>query len=101
LGALSGLLSFGFLMVLSAFGTLVSHNEADAHAAVIQIIQRAEARNPDPQVRQLFDYFMTPHGMAVMMIFGFVIMCVTFVLLSGIGGAVSASFLRRKGSPRP
>jgi RNA polymerase subunit RPABC4/transcription elongation factor Spt4 len=101
LGALSGLFGFGLLMVLTAAGTLARHTEGDTHAAVIQIIQQAQARNPDPQARQAFEYFMTPQGMAFMMILGFVIMCSMFVLLSGIGGAISASLLRRKGPPQP
>ena len=101
LGALAGLFGFGLLMVLTAAGTLARHTEGDMHAAVIQIIQQAQARNPDPQARQAFEYFMTPQGMAFMMIFGFVIMCSMFVLLSGIGGAISASLLRRKGPPQP
>ena len=101
LGALTGLFAFGLLMVLSAAGTLARQSEVDMHEAVIQIIQQAQARNPDPQARQAFEYFMTPQGMAFMMIFGFVIMCSIFVVLSGIGGAVSASLLRRKGPPKP
>jgi hypothetical protein len=66
---------------------------------VIQVIQQAQARNPDPQARQAFEYFMTSQGMALMMVFGFVFMGVLFVLLSGLGGAISASLLRRKAPP--
>jgi len=101
LGALSGLFGFGLLMVLTAAVTLARHTEGDIHAAVIQMVQQAQARNSDPQTRQAFEYFMTPQGMAFMMIFGFVIMCSMFVLLSGIGGAISASLLRRKRPPKP
>jgi hypothetical protein len=99
LGAISGLFVFGLLMILIATGTLAFHSEADTHAQVIQIIQQAQARNPDPQARPVFEYFMTPQGMALMMIVGFVFMAVLFVLLSGIGGAISASLLRRKAPP--
>ena len=101
LGAVAGLFCFGLLMVLTAAETLASHSEGEKHAAVIQMIQQAQARNPDPQVRQMFEYFMTPQGMAVFMIFVFVFGCVLFVLLSGVGGAISASLLRRKGTPGP
>ena len=99
LGAMSGLFVFGLLMVLIAIGTLARHTEADTHAQVIQIIQQAQARNPDPQARQAFEYFMTPQGMAIMMVTGFVFMGILFVLLSGVGGAISASLLRRKAPP--
>jgi hypothetical protein len=99
LGAMGGLFVFGLLMIVIAAGTLAFHSEADAHAQVIQIIQQAQAHNPDPQARQVFDYFMTPQGMAFMMVVGFVFMGVLFVLLSGVGGAISASLMRRKAPP--
>jgi hypothetical protein len=37
--------------------------------------------------------------MAFMLVVGFVFMGVLFVLLSGVGGAISASLLRRKAPP--
>jgi len=99
LGAICGLFAFGSLMIVIAAGTLAFHSEADTHAQVIQVIQQAQARNPDPQAKPVFEYFMTPQGMAVMMVVGFVFMAVLFVVLSGIGGAISASLLRRKAPP--
>ena len=99
LGAISGLFVFGLVIIVIAIGTFAFHNQAETHAQVIQIIQQAQARNPDPQARQAFEYFMTPSGMALMMIIGFVFMCLLFVMLSGVGGAISASLLRRKAPP--
>jgi hypothetical protein len=99
LGALSGLFVFGLVMILMAAVTLTRHNEGELHSQVIKIVQQAQARNPDPQARQAFEYFMTPQGMALMMIVGFIFMGVLFVLLSGLGGAISASLLRRKAPP--
>lgn len=99
LGAISGLFAFGLLMIVIAAVTLAVHNEADVHAQVIQMIHQAEARNPDPQARQGFEYLTTPPGMAFLMVVGFVFTGVLFVVLSGIGGAISASLLRRKAPP--
>jgi len=47
----------------------------------------------------MLDYFTTPHGLMVMMILGFIFTGVMFVLLSGLGGSISAKLLRRKGPP--
>lgn len=99
LGAIGGLFVFGLLMIVIAAGTLAFHSEVDAHAQVVQVIKQAQARNPDPQARQAFEYFMTPQGMTFMMVIGFVFMGVLFVVLSGVGGAISASLLRRKAPP--
>lgn len=98
-GAISGLFVFGLLMIVIAAGTLALHSESETHAQVIQVVQQAQARNPDPQAKQAFEYFMTPQGMAVMMVVGFVFMAFLFVVLGGIGGAISASLLRRKAPP--
>jgi len=99
LGAFTGLFAFGLLIVLAAVLTLVSHNEVKLRADIIQDIQQAQAHNPDPQAKQISDYLMTQQGVALIMIFGVVFGCVLCVLLSGIGGAISASLLRRKGPP--
>jgi hypothetical protein len=45
----------------------------------------------------MLDYFITPQGLAVMMVFGFIFTAIMFVLLAGVGGAISAALLRRKG----
>jgi hypothetical protein len=100
LGAFTGLFAFGLLVLIGA-GTLAFRAQGAMHADMVQIILQAQARSTDPQAKQAFDYFLTPQGMAFMMIFGFVFMCILFVLLSGIGGAISASLLRRKGPPQP
>lgn len=101
IGAFTGLFVFGLSMIVIAISTLAVHGESDTHAQVMQIVQQAQARNPDPQARQAFEYFMTPQGMAVMMIIGFIFMAVLFIVLSGLGGAISASLLlRRKDPPR-
>lgn len=99
LGAITGLFLFGLMIMLFAAVTLTRHTEGEMHSQVIQVIQQAQARNPDPQARQAFEYFMTPSGMAFVMVIGFVFTCILFVLLAGVGGTISASLLRRKAPP--
>jgi hypothetical protein len=99
LGALTGLFGFGFLMVYGAAEMVAGHTNGGMHAAVIETVQQARARAPDPQTRHALEYFVTPSGVATFMILAFLLMCATFVLLSALGGAVSASLLSRKGPP--
>jgi hypothetical protein len=99
LGALTGLFGFAIFVVLTAVETLVFRAQNELRDAMIQAIRQAQARSADPQARQMLDYFMTPQGLVFMMVFGFIFMCIAFVLLSGIGGAISAGLLRRKGPP--
>lgn len=99
LGALSGLFGFLVFLIFTAIGTVAFHAESELRQAMVEAIQAKQARAVDPQVRQMFDYFMTPQGMMIMMGLGFVMMGVAFVLLSGLGAALGASLLRRKGPP--
>jgi MFS family permease len=100
LGALSGLFGFAIFAVLAGAQVLALHGENKVRDAMIEAVQRQQARNPDPQARQMLDYFLTPHGLIVMMIIGLILMGIAFVLLSSIGGGISAALLRRKEPPR-
>jgi MFS family permease len=97
LGALCGTFGFAIFTVLTAVNTLAFRAQNEFHSAMIEAVRHAQARNPDPQARQMLDYFISPHGLVVMLVMGGVFICVAFVLLSGVGGAISAALLRRKG----
>lgn len=99
LGALSGLLGYGIFLILAAVQLAVSHGQNELRDAMIDAVHRQQERNPDPQARQMLDYFLTPHGLMLMMVLGLVLMGVLFIALSGAGGAVSAALLRRKDPP--
>lgn len=96
LGALSGLFAFVIVLVIAAVGTLAPSGQNALRETLLESIKQAQARAADPQSRQMLDYFMTSQGMAVIMVAGCIFMAIVFVLLSGIGGAAAASFLRRK-----
>jgi len=97
LGALCGAFGFVIFTALTAVITLASHAQNEFRGVMMEAVRRAQARNPDPQARQVFDYFTSQQGLIVMLVLGFVFVCVVFVLLSGLGGAISAAMLRRKG----
>ena len=100
LGAGAGLAGFAMLILLGTIDTFLGfHAQNELRDAMIQVVRQAQSRYADPQARQSLEYFLTPGGMAFLMIFGFAFMCVLFVILSGIGGAISAAFLRRKLPP--
>ncbi|HKW18359.1 MAG TPA: hypothetical protein VJO35_12705 [Terriglobales bacterium] len=99
LGALAGVFSFPLFLVLTAIWAVTFHEEATIRQSMIAAVHLQQARATDPQVRQMLDYFLTPRGLMFMMGMEFVIMGIAFVLLSGIGAALGASFLRRKNPP--
>jgi len=97
LGALCGLFGSVVFAALTAVNTLAFRAQSEFRGAMIEAVRHAQARNPDPQARQMLEYFTSPHGMIVMLVMGGVFICVAFVLLSGLGGAVSAALLKNKG----
>jgi len=99
IGSLTGLFGFLIFVVLTAVETVAFHAQNELRDAMMQAIRQAQARSADLQARQMLDYFLTPQGLAIMMIFGFIFICILFALLSGIGGALSAALLRRKDPP--
>lgn len=98
-GSLAGFFGFVIFLLLTAVQVFAFRAQNEFRDTMIQAIRQAQARSPDPQARQMLEYFMTPQGLVFMMAFGFLLMCIIFALLGGIGGAVSASLLRRKRPP--
>jgi hypothetical protein len=99
LGGLSGLFAFGTFVVLTAFETLVFGGQNELREALVRAVRQAQTRSSDPQARQMMEYFLTPQGLVWMVILGLIFLAITFVLLSAIGGAVSAALLGRKPPP--
>ena len=96
LGALSGLFGFSISAVIAVVLTLAAHAEDKIRTLIIEAVQRAQAFYPDHRL-QWMDYFTTARGMVVYVILSAVFSCVTFVLVSGLGGAISATLLKKKG----
>lgn len=95
LGALCGAFGSAIFVSLAVVLTLATHAQNEFRDKMIEIVRHAQAGYPDVQAQQ-FDYFVSPHGLMVMVVASGVFFCVTFVLVSGLGGALSAALLRRK-----
>jgi hypothetical protein len=96
LGARAGAFSFAILAVVRTLDILVSGKGAELRQKMIEQLQRTQAKNPAPEAKQVLDYLTSPSGVAFALIFGALFVCAIFVLLSGLGGAISAGLLRRR-----
>jgi hypothetical protein len=63
---------------------------------MLEAIEQAASRTSDPQAQQVFDYFRSPAGMAVMMVFVLFFALVLFIIVGGIGGALGGVFFGRR-----
>jgi hypothetical protein len=95
-GALVGLFASPIFAMLRTAEIMASGEQGELRRAMIEKLHQAAAGNPDPHAIQIADYFSSPHGMTVLIIGGLVFLCLAFVLLAGMGGAISASMGRRR-----
>src|SRR5262249_44101663 len=84
LGVGAGLAGFVIFMTVLTIATVGFHAQNELRDGMMQAVRQAHNRYSDPQSR---------------VVFGAAFMCLLFVLLSGLGGAVSAALLRRKFPP--
>jgi hypothetical protein len=99
LGALSGLIGFAVFSIFTAVQVLVFHAGSQLRGDLIDSVKQAAARAHDPQSQPFLDYLSTPPGLQLVMVAGFAVMLAMFLVLSSIGGAVSAALMRRKTRP--
>ena len=96
LGALSGLIWFGLSSVAGAIVVWAMGKGPELRAEMIKRIQEQASHTTDPQAIAMFDYFRTPAGLDVMIMFGIVFALACAVVLSGLGGALSGLFVGRR-----
>lgn len=96
LGAVSGILTFGIFAVVETVGTFVLHAWPKVHEKLMEVIQQAAQRTGDPQAQAVFDYFKTPPGTTILLIFIIVFSFIFFILLGAAGGALAGAWLGRR-----
>jgi len=98
-GAKIGAASAGFgyaIIAIITVATYVYHSE-DLRKAMSDAINQMAARGSDAQtVQQALELLKTQEGLGFFVAFGLSILLVVFVVASSIGGAVCASWLRRR-----
>ena len=99
LGAFSGLLLFGMSTILETVVVAVLHKGPEIRSEMMDKVQQAAARYPGPQVEPFLDFVKSPGGFAFMMVASLFFGLVAFLVLGGVGGAISAAFVRRRNRP--
>jgi len=96
LGAFSGLLLFGMSTILETLVVVVLHKGPEIRSELMDKVQQAAARYPGPQVEPFLEFVKSPGGFAFMVIASLVFGLVAFLILGGVGGAISAAFAGRR-----
>jgi hypothetical protein len=96
LGALSGIFGSVFLGIACTFVIFAVRSGSEAGTAAMAAFQKQLASNPDPQAQKFLEYVKTPDGFTVVMIGVIIVMFIFFLILSSLGGAITAALFRRK-----
>jgi hypothetical protein len=96
LGAASGVFCFAMSSVFGALAMALFHGAPKVKDKLLEVIQQASDRANDPQAQAVFDYFRSPSGMAVFIVFVLVFALLSFTILGAIGGAVGGAWLGRR-----
>jgi hypothetical protein len=92
LGAMTGTLGFGVILVGLAVAVFIFHAGAKIHGLLLTAMQDYMARHPNPDSQQVLELFKTPTGI----VFALILALFTCVAFSTAGGALGALFFRRK-----
>ena len=95
LGAISGLFCFAMSATVEAVVVVVFHKGPEIRNAMLQVIQQAATKSNDPQVAAALEYFKSPPGMTVLLLFALVSAFFAAIILGSIGGSLAGAFLGR------
>ena len=99
LGMVTGILGGGIFAIVLVIGTMLFHAWDSIRDKLIEGVEQAAARNPDPQAQQVMEFFKSPQGIVLLLTTALIGTLIAFVIFSGLGGALGAALLRRKEHP--
>lgn len=96
LGLVTGGLGFAMFSIIRGAGILIFHTGARLHQEMLQALDQAAARNPDPQAQAVLQYFKSPEGLTLVIALALVATFISFLLLSTLGGVLGGVTLGKK-----
>ncbi|HXJ86282.1 MAG TPA: hypothetical protein VMS18_05660 [Candidatus Binatia bacterium] len=96
LGAICGFFCFGMTAILAALRVAILHEGGKIRATLLDVIQQQAARYPDPQFQPTLEFFRSPAGLLVMLVFSLIVGLIIFILLGMLGGTLGGVGLSRR-----
>jgi hypothetical protein len=95
IGAVCGLFCFGFATVLGSLRIAVLHEGGEVRQTLLEGVQQAAARYPDPQMQPTLEFLRSPAGLVMMMVFLLIFTLLFFLILGSLGGMLGGATLGR------
>jgi hypothetical protein len=99
LGAVSGLIVFLLVSILTGIEWASPTSRAEVQTQVVDKFQQQASRWPHPEADEILKSLKTPDGFKVFLELCLTALFVLSVLLCGTGGAIGAALLRKKDGP--
>jgi hypothetical protein len=96
LGALCGVLFFGISAIFEGIAVALFHTGGQVQQKMLDALQQAASRSSDPQVQAAFERLKTPEGLAVMLVFGVVVLFFISIAAGSLAGALAGTFVGRR-----
>jgi hypothetical protein len=96
LGALCGSFCSGMTAILGALRVAILHQGAEIRHFLLDAIQQAASRYPDPQAQPGLDFMRSSAGLFFMLAFLFFFGFLLLLLLGTLGGALGGALLGRR-----
>jgi len=98
IGALTGLLGFGFVAATLAVWTGLRSGK-EIHDTFLNLFQQSAGPTSDPRVQQVLEMFNTSEGFTLIIVLSLIMTLVAFLIFSSLGGTIAAFLLHRKERP--
>jgi len=98
IGAVTGFFAYVFWLLFQVVVQAARGTE-EFRRQLMQQMQEAAAKNPDPNAQRMMQQLSTPEGVATLLTVMVVMMLVAFIVFGVIGGAVGASVWGRRQTP--
>jgi hypothetical protein len=85
--------------IFETLAVVLLHRGAEIRSVMMDKLQQAATRYPGPEVEPFLQFVKSPDGFALMMVASVIFGLVAFVILGGLGGAISAAFAGRRSRP--
>lgn len=96
LGAICGFFCSGMTAILAAVRVAVLHEGGKIRAVILNAIEQQSIPHPDPQSQAVLDFFRSPAGLLLFLVFLIIVGMILLILLGMLGGALGGASLGRR-----
>jgi hypothetical protein len=96
LGAICGFFCAGMTAILGAFRVAILHEGGKIRTVLLDALQQQSGRYPDPEFQTSLDFFRSPTGLVLMLVFFFIVALILFILMGMLGGALGGVGMGRR-----